>query len=48
MAEMAAAAMARHSSAGHAEGTILDLIDRMLQRRPEARPAGAALEFGFG
>src|SRR5215472_13276051 len=45
---MAAAAMAGHSGAGHAERTVLALVDRVLQRRPETRPAGAALEFGLG
>src|SRR5690348_7139731 len=47
MAEMAAAATARHGRANHAEGAVLALVDRMLQRRPEARPTGAAFEFGL-
>src|SRR5215469_4292829 len=48
VAEMAAAAMARYGGAGHAERAVLALVDRVLQRRPETRPAGAALEFGLG
>src|SRR5262249_8854298 len=45
---MAATTMARHRGAGHAERTVLALVHRVLQRRPETRPAGAALEFGLG
>src|SRR5262249_36158095 len=48
MAQMAAAAMARHRRANHAEGAVLGLDDPMLQWRPEARPTGAAFEFGLG
>src|SRR6516164_110418 len=45
--EMPAAAAARDGGADHAERTILGLIDGVIQRRPKARPAGAAFEFGF-
>src|ERR1700685_311073 len=47
MAEMAAAAMARHRRARHAERAIGGLVDGLVQRRPKARPAGAAFEFGL-
>src|SRR5215467_13253637 len=43
--KMAAAAMARHRGAEHAESAILALVHRMLQWRPETWPAGAAFEF---
>src|SRR5580704_12336012 len=46
MAEMAAAARAMDRRPHHAEGGILLLADRARQRRPETRPAGAALELG--
>src|SRR3954452_2904971 len=48
MAEMAAAAAAMDFGAQHAEGAVLGLADRVLQRLPETRPAGAALELGIG
>src|SRR2546430_13240687 len=48
MAEMAAAAAAMHLSACHAEGAVLGLAERIFQRLIEARPAGAAFEFGVG
>src|SRR2546430_5780145 len=48
MAEMAAAAAAMHLGGGHAEGAVLGLAERIFQRLIEARPAGAAFEFGVG
>src|SRR5579862_9164316 len=47
VAEMAAAAMARHRRARHAERAVGGLVDGLVERRPEARPAGAAFEFGL-
>src|SRR5260221_4823855 len=44
MPEMTAAAAAMDRRAGHAVGLVLFGTDGFLQRRPEARPAGAALE----
>src|ERR1700736_2785272 len=46
VAEMAAAAAAMYFGAQHAEGAVLGLADRVLQRLIEARPAGAAFELG--
>ena len=43
---MAAAAAAMDGSPHHAEGRVPGRADRILQRRPEARPAGAAVELG--
>src|SRR4051794_17260776 len=45
MAEMAAATAAVDLGAQHAEGTVLGLAHRIVERLPETRPAGAALEF---
>src|ERR1700752_3261469 len=48
MAEMAAAAAAMHLNPSHAVGTVLGAAQRIVERLPEARPAGAAVEFGIG
>ena len=48
VAEMAAAAAAMNFGAQHAEGAVLGLADGVFERLVEARPAGAALEFGLG
>src|SRR5579862_1562477 len=48
VAEMAAATAAMNFGAQHAEGAVLRLADRVLQRLIEARPAGAALILGLG
>src|SRR3954454_969173 len=48
MAEMAATAAAMHLGPRHAEGAVLGLAERVFQRLIEARPAGAAFEFGVG
>src|SRR4051794_36965420 len=48
VAEMAAAAAAMDFGAQHAEGTVLGLPHRVVERLPETRPAGAALELGVG
>src|SRR4051812_33317163 len=48
MAEMAAALAAMHRRAGHHEARIADLAHRMVERFPEARPSGAAVELGLG
>src|SRR5579872_5942417 len=48
MAEMAVAAPATYRGADHAEGTVLVGADRIVERGPEARPAGAAVELGRG
>src|SRR4051812_23478635 len=45
---MAAATAAVDLGARHAEGAILRLAHRVVERLPEARPAGAALELGVG
>src|ERR1700722_10517924 len=47
VAEMAATAMARHCRARHAERAVCGLIPPHVERLPNARPAGAAFEFGF-
>src|SRR6201986_4156411 len=47
VAEMTAAAAAVNFAAQHAEGAVLMLADRVLQRLIETRPAGAAFEFGL-
>src|SRR5271169_6355397 len=47
VAEMAAAAVARNSRSRRAEGVVLRFIDGVLERGPEARPSGAAFEFGL-
>src|ERR1700733_11119954 len=47
VAEMTAATAAVNFGAQHAEGTVFVLADRVLQRLIEARPAGAAFEFGL-
>ena len=43
---MAAAAAAMHFGARHAERRVLGFADGIVERLPEARPAGAALVFG--
>src|SRR6185312_3546363 len=48
MPEMSAAAPAMHLGAAHKEAPVGLGFDRVLKRRPEARPAGAAVEFGAG
>src|SRR5437763_4494140 len=48
MAQMAAAAPAMNLGAAHEEAAIGMGLDRVVERRPEARPAGAAVEFGLG
>ena len=48
MAEMAAAAAAMHLGARHEERPVGRGADRIRQRLPEARPAGAAVVFGVG
>src|SRR6185369_1931168 len=48
VAEMAAAAAAMHLGAQHAEGAVLGLADRVVERLVKTRPAGAALELGVG
>src|SRR6202020_2630239 len=47
VAEMAAAAAAMNFGPQHPEGAVLGLADRVVERLIEARPAGAALEFGL-
>jgi hypothetical protein len=46
VAEMAAAAAAMYGRAHRAEGSVPGGADRALQRRPEARPARAAVILG--
>src|SRR6266852_3469205 len=48
MAEMAATAAAMHLGPRHAVGAVLCLAEPIFQRLVEARPAGAAFEFGVG
>src|SRR5262245_26598500 len=48
MAEMAAAAAAVHLGAGHEPAVVHGRADRVVDWRPEARPAGAALILGLG
>src|SRR5262245_11131239 len=48
VAEMAAAAVAVHRGADHAEGPILLGTDRVVERLPKTRPTGAAVELGIG
>src|SRR5215213_1461334 len=48
VAEMAAAAAAMHFGAGHQKGLVHRRADRVWQRLPETRPAGAAFEFRLG
>src|SRR5438477_3948871 len=45
--EMAAAAATVNFGAQHPEGAVLGLADGVVNRLVEARPAGAALEFGL-
>src|SRR5580692_1669602 len=45
--EMAAAAAAMNFGPQHPEGAVFGLADRVVERLIEARPAGAALEFGL-
>src|ERR1700722_8625728 len=47
MAEMAAAAATMNLGPQHSEGTVFGLADRVVERLIEARPAGAAFEFGL-
>src|SRR6266404_4676648 len=46
MAEMPAATAAMHLGAGHEEAAVSVGLDPILERRREARPAGAAVELG--
>src|SRR5205807_4936607 len=46
VAEMAAAAAAVNFGPGHEETAVGVGFDRLAERRPKARPAGAAVEFG--
>ena len=46
VAEVTAAAAAMHFGAQHAEGAVLGLAERIVERLPETRPAGATLIFG--
>src|SRR6266516_1832931 len=48
VAEMAAAAAAMHFGSRKDEAVIVRSADRVLDRREEARPPGAAVELGFG
>src|SRR5665811_586825 len=48
VAEMAAAAAAMDLVPEHAEGPVLALLDRALDRRVEARPARAGFELRLG
>jgi len=49
MAEMCSAQSARNFSSCHAQGKIIGFVHIFLgNRRPEAWPACAGLEFGFG
>src|SRR6202047_5488174 len=45
--EMAAATAAVNFGPQHPEGAVFGLADGILKRLIKARPAGAALEFGF-
>src|SRR5208337_669928 len=47
VAEMRAASGAMHLGAGHAPAAVDRSLDRVLDRRIEARPAGAAVELGL-
>src|ERR1700712_329394 len=46
--QMTAAAAAMHGIAHHAEAPVLLLAHRAVDRRPEARPAGVAVELRLG
>src|SRR6516165_7173072 len=46
--EMATASAAMHLGTQHAQGAVFGDADGVLQRLIEARPAGAAVELGFG
>src|SRR5256885_1530680 len=48
MAQVAAAAAAMHLGAQHAVGAVLARGHGLVQRLPEAGPAGAAVELGLG
>src|ERR1700752_3000585 len=48
MAEMAAAAAAMHLDPRHAVGGFFGAAERVVERLPEAGPAGAAVELGVG
>ena len=47
MAEMPAAAAAMHFGSRHEQAAIGFGLDRIVERRPEARPPGAAVELGI-
>src|ERR1700722_8083365 len=47
VAEMAAAATAMNFATQHAEGAVFPFAHGIVERLIEARPAGAAFEFGF-
>src|SRR5207249_2154965 len=47
VAEMPATAAAVDGGARHAERIVLSGLDGIGKRRPETRPAGAAVEFGL-
>ena len=46
MAEMAAAAAAMNFGSCHEEAAVCLGFDRLVERRPKARPSGAAVELG--
>src|SRR6516225_3259248 len=48
VAEVAAAAAAVHFGAGHEKAAVGLRLDRLLDRRRKARPAGSAVELGVG
>src|SRR5579863_5324300 len=48
MAQMPAATAAMHLGANHEKAAVARRFDRAVERRREARPAGAAVEFGAG
>src|SRR5579864_1794849 len=48
MAEMPAAAPAMHLGANHEKAPVARRFDRFVERRGEARPAGAAVELAAG
>src|SRR5205807_2365503 len=48
MAEMTTATLAVHLGADHEKAAVGRRFDRGVERRREARPAGAAVEFGAG
>src|SRR5258707_15543660 len=48
VAEVTTAAVAEHLSARHTEAVVGTLENGSVQRPPETRPPGAAVEFGVG